>query len=111
MEHVPVLLAESLEFLDIRPEGRYVDFTTGLGGHTRGIASNLTTGCVLALDRDGESLEQARENTKGLHDRIIFRQAAFSQLDEAIRSEGWDLVDGMMLVDLAFCERYPKVLE
>jgi 16S rRNA (cytosine1402-N4)-methyltransferase len=96
MEHVPVLLAESLEYLAIRPDGRYVDFTTGLGGHTGAIAGRLTTGCVLALDRDAESLEQARENTKGLHDRIIFRHAAFSQLDDAIRGEGWDLVDGMI---------------
>ena len=96
MEHVPVLLTESLEFLAVRPDGRYVDFTTGLGGHTRAIAAKLTTGCVLALDRDGESLEQARANTPGLHDRIIFRQAAFSQLDEAMQAEGWDLVDGMI---------------
>jgi len=96
MEHVPVLLAESLEYLAIRPEGRYVDFTTGLGGHTRAIAEKLTTGCVLALDRDAESLEQAKENTQALHDRIIFRQAAFSQLDEALRAAGWDFVDGMI---------------
>ena len=73
MEHVPVLLAESLEYLAIRPDGRYIDFTTGLGGHAGAIAGKLTTGCVLALDRDAESLEQAIENTKGLHDRIVFR--------------------------------------
>ena len=96
MEHVPVLLAESLEYLAIRPDGRYVDFTAGLGGHTKAIAGKLTTGCVLSMDRDAESLEQARENTKELHDRIIFRHAAFSQLGEAIRDEGWDLVDGMI---------------
>lgn len=96
MEHVPVLLTESLEYLAIRPEGRYIDFTCGLGGHTRAIAGKLTTGSVLALDRDAESLEQAKENTKEFHDRIIFRHSAFSHLDEAIRSEGWDLVDGMI---------------
>jgi 16S rRNA (cytosine1402-N4)-methyltransferase len=96
MEHVPVLLTESLEYLAIRPDGRYVDFTAGLGGHTKAIAGKLTTGCVLSMDRDAESLEQARENTKELHDRIIFRHAAFSQLGEAIRNEGWDLVDGMI---------------
>ena len=96
MEHVPVLLAESLEFLAVRPDGRYIDFTTGMGGHTRAIAGKLTTGSVLALDRDAESLEQAKENTQGLHDRIVFRHAAFSQLDDALRAEGWDLVDGMI---------------
>ena len=85
-----------MEYLAIRPDGKYIDFTCGLGGHTRAIAGKLTSGCVLALDRDAESLEQARENTLGLHDRIIFRHAAFSQLDAAIRAEGWDLVDGMI---------------
>jgi len=96
MEHVPVLLTESLEFLAIKPDGRYIDFTTGLGGHTRAIAAKLTTGSVLALDRDAESLEQAKQNTEGLHDRISFRHAAFSQMSEAIRAEGWDRVDGMI---------------
>lgn len=96
MEHVPVLLAESLEFLAIKADGRYIDFTTGMGGHTRAIAGRLTTGRVLALDQDAESLEQAKQNTQGLHERIVFRHAAFSQMDEAIRAEGWDLVDGMI---------------
>jgi len=64
MEHVPVLLAESLEYLAIRPDGRYIDFTTGLGGHTGAIAGKLTTGCVLALDRDAESLELAVDAAK-----------------------------------------------
>ena len=61
MEHVPVLLAESLEYLAIRPDGRYVDFTTGLGGHTGAIAAKLTTGCVLALDRDADILRMTQQ--------------------------------------------------
>ena len=61
--HYPVLCAEALEYLAIRPEGVYLDATAGLGGHTREIARRLTTGFVIANDRDTESLEFARANT------------------------------------------------
>ena len=46
--HYPVLRAEAIEYLAIRPEGVYLDATAGLGGHTREIAGRLTTGFVMA---------------------------------------------------------------
>ena len=61
--HVPVMLNECLEYLAVRPEGVYLDATAGLGGHAGAIARRLTTGLVLACDRDEESLAQARANT------------------------------------------------
>ena len=51
---------------------------------------------MLALDRDSESLDRARENTTGLHERIRFRHAAFSELAESMRWAGWELVDGIL---------------
>ena len=59
--HVPVLLREALEYLAIRPEGTYVDCTVGAGGHSAEIARRLTTGRLLALDRDPQALELARQ--------------------------------------------------
>jgi 16S rRNA (cytosine1402-N4)-methyltransferase len=96
MEHVPVMLSEAIEFLNVKPEGRYLDCTCGLGGHTRAIAEQLTTGRVLSLDRDAESLEKARANTAGLHDRIEFRQTEFSKLAEALQAAQWGPVDGVL---------------
>jgi len=87
---------EALEYLAIRPDGRYVDCTCGLGGHTRAIAERLDTGCVLALDRDAESLERARASTAGLQERIRFRHAAFSELAESLAWAGWERVDGIL---------------
>ena len=60
--HVPVMLPEALEYLALRPDGIYIDVTAGLGGHTGAIAQRLTSGKVLSLDRDAESMEMARAN-------------------------------------------------
>src|SRR5690242_21557315 len=90
--HYPVLSAEALEFLAIRPEGIYLDATAGLGGHTREIARRLTSGVVIANDRDAESLDMARRNTAEWADRIHYRHGNFSALAEA----GMGKVDGVL---------------
>src|ERR1035441_6760377 len=61
--HFSVMAAESLELLAVRPDGIYLDATTGLGGHTALIAARLERGFVIANDRDAQSLEMARQNT------------------------------------------------
>jgi 16S rRNA (cytosine1402-N4)-methyltransferase len=94
--HYPVLLAESLEYLAIRPDGVYVDMTAGLGGHTKAIAERLETGLVLACDRDAESLALAREATAAHAGKIRFFHGAFSKLPEALESNGLSMVDGVL---------------
>src|ERR1700685_876724 len=94
--HVPVMLRECLEYLAIRPDGILLDATCGLGGHTGAIARELTTGFVLACDRDLESLALARENTLDCTDLIHFRQASFSQLGDALAAEGLTQVSGLL---------------
>ncbi len=80
-QHYPVLLAETLEYLAIRPNGFYLDCTAGLGGHTRAIASRLTDGGrLVSNDRDPQSLEMARQNAAEFADRIEFQHAEFSEL-------------------------------
>jgi 16S rRNA (cytosine1402-N4)-methyltransferase len=95
-QHYPVMLAESLEYLAIRPDGIYVDMTAGLGGHTAAIAARLESGFVIACDRDAESLELARSRTAGCADRIRFFHGAFSQLLEALEENGAAAVDGIL---------------
>ena len=50
--HKPVLLAECIQALDIRPDGIYVDGTLGRAGHSAEIARQLTTGRLIGIDRD-----------------------------------------------------------
>ena len=94
--HYSVMLGESLEYLAIRPEGIYLDATAGLGGHTRAIAQRLTTGFVIAADRDAESLERAKQGTADVADRIRFVHSPFSGLAAAISGLGVERVDGLL---------------
>lgn len=92
--HVPVMLPEVLEYLAVRPDGLYIDVTLGLAGHTRAIAERLTTGRLLSLDRDSESMEMARSNAGALTERIQFRHARFSELTDA--TAGFAPADGLL---------------
>jgi 16S rRNA (cytosine1402-N4)-methyltransferase len=56
-EHIPVLLDECIDGLAIKPNGIYVDCTAGGGGHSFAIASHLTTGRLISIDRDREAIE------------------------------------------------------
>ena len=94
--HVPVMLREVMEYLAIRPEGVYLDATTGLGGHAGAIARQLTTGFVLACDRDAESLARARANAEDASSRIRFHKVSFSLVGEALAAEHITQLDGLL---------------
>jgi 16S rRNA (cytosine1402-N4)-methyltransferase len=82
-QHYPVMLAESLEYLAVKPDGRYLDCTAGLGGHSAAIAALLDRGGkLISNDRDAQSLAMARTNAEEWADRIEFQQGSFSELVE-----------------------------
>jgi 16S rRNA (cytosine1402-N4)-methyltransferase len=95
-EHIPVMPEESLSLLAVRPEGVYLDATAGLGGHTSLVAARLTTGVVIANDRDAASIELARKNTAEWADRIRFHHGPFESLPEAIAEAGFGKIDGLL---------------
>ena len=92
--HVPVMLAECLEFLAPKPGMIILDVTCGLGGHTRAIAAAGAT--VIACDRDQESLERAKENTREFAERIRVHQATFAQIGEVLAAEKIKQLDGLL---------------
>jgi 16S rRNA (cytosine1402-N4)-methyltransferase len=96
MRHYPVMREEVVAFLAVRPEGYYLDATAGLGGHTRAIAQRLTTGRVIACDRDAESLEIAQRNLEPWKEKVIFRKARFSELERVLADLGIRQVDGLV---------------
>ncbi|MCU0229349.1 MAG: 16S rRNA (cytosine(1402)-N(4))-methyltransferase RsmH [Bryobacterales bacterium] len=94
--HYPVMRDEVLQYLDLRPDGCYLDCTAGMGGHTLAIASQLREGMVIANDRDAQSLEMARANCAGVSDRVRFHHGDFPSLAEAVRAAGVPQVDGVL---------------
>ncbi len=94
--HYPVMAAEAISLLAVRPDGVYVDATAGLGGHTALIAQRLTTGLVIANDRDPLSLEMARSNTAEWSARIRFHRGPFGRLAEAVAEAGMEKADGIL---------------
>src|SRR5947209_11212336 len=94
--HVSVMPAEAMEYLAVRAEGVYLEATAGMGGHTGLIAQRLSSGVVIANDRDPESLEMARRNTAEWAERIRFHHGAFGSLTEAVSEAGFKKVDGLL---------------
>src|SRR5579863_279239 len=94
--HFPVMAGEALSLLEVRPDGVYVDATTGLGGHTSLIAQQLTTGTVIANDRDAQSLEMARANLAEWSARVRLHHGPFDSLPDAVRESGFQRVDGLL---------------
>jgi 16S rRNA (cytosine1402-N4)-methyltransferase len=96
MEHVPVLLAEVIQWLAPQPGQVFVDGTLGGGGHTRALATAVGPhGSVIALDRDPAALAAAERNLAGLP--IKLSHSNFSDLPEVLREVGIEHVDGILL--------------
>ena len=96
MEHIPVLLKECIDGLNIKPEGIYVDGTLGRAGHSKEIVKRLTTGKLIAIDRDMKAIEEAGENLKEYKDKIIYVHSNFSRIGEILDDLSIDKVDGML---------------
>jgi 16S rRNA (cytosine1402-N4)-methyltransferase len=94
--HIPVMLSECIEGLNIKPDGIYVDATFGGGGHSREIIRHLVTGRLYGVDQDADAGKNAEELGE---DRFTFIDANFRNLSKYLRLAGVDKIDGL-LVDL-----------
>ena len=94
--HKPVLLQECLDALAIRPDGVYVDGTLGRAGHSLEIVRRLTTGRLIALDRDEAAIEAATRRLHDYMDRVTLVHSNFSDLDRVLKELQVDGVDGML---------------
>ena len=95
--HVSVLLDESIEALNIRPDGIYLDGTLGGAGHSSEIAKRLTSGILIGVDRDPKALAAAEERLAPWRDRVKLVHSNFRELDVILDSLGIPAVDGILL--------------
>ena len=93
--HRPVLLDQTIEALNLRPDGVYLDGTAGGGGHSHAIASRLTTGRLISLDQDPDAIKEAGARLQGLPATVV--QSNFMHMDKVLQELGVDGVDGILL--------------
>jgi 16S rRNA (cytosine1402-N4)-methyltransferase len=91
MYHIPVLLNECIEGLNIHPGGIYVDVTFGSGGHSREILGKLTSGRLIAFDRDSDANQNLIED-----DRFTFIHQNYRYLKNFLKFQGIQQIDGLL---------------
>ena len=94
--HVPVLLREAIEILNVQPDGFYIDATLGAGGHAEGILRRLESGKLLGIDRDPAALAAARERLKSFEEKLITMHGNFAQLNALHMASGLPPADGLL---------------
>ena len=95
-KHISVLLEESVNSLNIKPDGIYVDCTAGGGGHSAAILSHLgEKGKMVLIDQDPDAIEVLTERFKG-DSRVNIVHNNFSNIDSILTSLGIDFVDGIV---------------
>jgi 16S rRNA (cytosine1402-N4)-methyltransferase len=90
------MAAEVVSGLNIQPSGAYLDATAGAGGHSFEIASRLTDGRLVALDRDPDALEAARERLIEYKDRVTLVHANFSDIGSVVREMSLPPLNGVL---------------
>ncbi len=95
--HVSVLLDECIEGLNIKPDGIYVDGTLGGAGHSSVIASRLTTGRLIGIDRDPIALKAAGKRLEPWADRVTLVHSNFCELASVLKELNIPGVDGILL--------------
>ncbi len=94
--HVSVLLEESIEGLNIKPDGIYIDGTAGGAGHSREIAKRLTTGRLIALDKDPDAVTIATERLSEFPCATVVH-SDFAEIPAVLDRLGIEKVDGVLL--------------
>lgn len=96
--HVSVLLHETVDGLQVKPAGVYVDGTLGGGGHSYEICKRLDSdGKLIGMDQDAEALEAAKEHLREFEDRTTFVKSNYEQMNQVLKEQGIGKVNGIIL--------------
>lgn len=93
--HIPVLFYETVDALNVKPDGIYVDCTAGGGGHSAAVAQKLTTGKLISVDQDPEAIETLKKRFKD-NPNVIIVHDNFVNIKKIISDLGIIGVDGVM---------------
>lgn len=97
-EHKSVLLDETIENLNIKPDGIYVDGTLGGGGHSYEICKRLSAkGRLIGIDQDEDAIKAATARLEEFKDRVTIVRNNYCNIKEILHTLGIDKVDGIVL--------------
>ena len=97
-KHISVLLDETIDGLDIKPDGIYVDGTLGGGGHSYEILKRLSPkGRLIGIDQDGEALKAAGERLKEFENQTTLVRSNYCEIDKVLKELNVEKVDGILL--------------
>ncbi len=96
VKHYSVLLSESIDGLNIKKDGIYVDCTLGYGGHSSEILKRLTNGHLYAFDQDMEAIEYSKQRLSEIGDNFTIIYSNFVYLKEKLNELGIEKVDGIL---------------
>ncbi len=91
-----VMVREALEFLNVRPDGTYIDATVGIGGHAEEILKLLRQGRLLAIDRDPAALTVARRRLAAFEEKVIVLEGNFAEIDALHAANSLPPADGIL---------------
>ena len=98
LKHIPVLSSEVLSLLEIKPAGKYLDGTCGLGGHSEQILSKLSqNGFLIGTDIDNEAIDIAKAKLKKVGSNFHIEKCSYSQFPKVLKKLNIDKVDGVLL--------------
>ena len=96
-KHISVLLDETIEGLNIKENGIYIDCTLGGGGHSLEIVKKIKSGRLICIDQDIDAIEAAKVNLKDYIDKITFVKSNFKYLPEILKELNIEKVDGILM--------------
>jgi len=95
--HKPVLLQETLDLLNVRPDGIYADLTLGRGGHSEAIAERLGSGRLYCFDRDQDAIDAAGERLARFGEKVTLIKSDFREVGARLAERGVLRVDGILM--------------
>lgn len=96
-KHISVLFDETIDGLDIKDGGIYVDGTLGGGGHSKGILERNDSISLIGIDQDSEAIAAAKKRLEGFEERVTFVNRNFSEILSILDELGIDSIDGAVL--------------
>ena len=96
-KHIPVLLDEVIDGLNIKSDGIYFDLTLGRGGHSLEILKRLKSGHLYGVDQDKEAIKESQNNLEDYLDKVTFVHSNFSKLDEIKKQYNIEYIDGILM--------------